>query len=518
MSRGKMGIQVKEYIRKIYGKDGSIFILNFLISLAVCILFVGNEHFSTDDYYYIYYAADAPKVVASSYRNSAALGYFVLNALHINWVESQTILGIFFIFILSWCITKIFIRINTAINKDENLAIAVLLDIGVVLLFENAFLSEWLWFAEAYIQWALAVLGVTLAALYIGNEYLTNVQWIFGSFWLFIAAGGYQPALAQYVYIVMLLIFINNNGKLNVKSIAHIFKAAISGCAAILGNIFLTKLLTNYNILYEGSRMSMCNLDMMKSLKDFFRAQKIIWVDGLSVAPKGILILTLILFLILLVLCAVLRKADVLEFVYVLVLLISGQCIIYASQIMQGFVWCAIRVILPSFGMYTVLITLICYYLVQNIDADKWILNITSVMAAGFLVINSWCVNNAALNTLKTNALDKEYMHSIAVKIQDYETENNIKVTKAGFCGDANIIGKYYNHLNDYPAYSECFEKAVFREWSDINALQFYTNQRFERVEVPEEIRNSFSQMNWNQMHLEQQIQFIDDCVYICVY
>ena len=502
--------QLKNIKENIDRRKEIVYLINFIISMMICMIFVGNKHFSTDDYSALFYAEEGVWDVVSSYRVPLAVVFAVLGWFHINCTESQIVLGILFLFVLSWCVTKVFFRLNAVINKNDNLVRAVLIDIAALLFFENAFLSEWLWFAGAYVQWAVALIGAVLAALYIGNENFNNIKWFVGSLWLLIAAGSYQIVIAQYVYLVMLLIFLNYGGKITVKSMLHICKAAGSAVIAILGNIMLTKLLVflGIAIAYEGTRMSLSTSGIGACLKAIYKAQRIIWVEGLFVMPKSIMTTALAVLLVLFGICCVYKKVKILEMLYILVLLLSGQCVIYMSQILQGMVWTSIRVMLPIFGVYTIFICLICYYCETSLSSGRRILNFTMVFALVFCIINGWCVNKVAINVIKTNTLDKEYMLSISKKIHDYEMQNNVEITQVGFCPDAEITGKYYNHLGRYFGYSEVLEKASFRDWSRWTALHFYSGREFKYLEVPEHIRDSFLQVNWDQLDLEQQIIF----------
>ncbi len=60
--------------------------------------------------------------------------------------------------------------------------------------------------------------------------------------------------------------------------------------------------------------------------------------------------------------------------------------------------------------------------------------------------------------------------------------------------------------------------RAFAQIWSQLAALNFYTNRNFEGIAVPEETAAGFAVQNWEKLDLDQQIIFDGDKVYICVY
>ena len=113
--------------------------------------------------------------------------------------------------------------------------------------------------------------------------------------------------------------------------------------------------------------------------------------------------------------------------------------------------------------------------------------------------------------------LDRHYIIEIDAYMRQYEEENNIQITKVGFCKDASITRKYYDDIKNMP-YSELLTKAFIEEWSDYTSINYHTGRKLIKVDVPEKIQNEFIKMDWIKKDLYNQIVFDGDTAYICVY
>lgn len=493
-----------------------LFLCNLIIFVLFCGFFVFNKHFSTDDYNAYYdQRGNAYSVIQLSYRNFLGLLYIFLNYIHINVVENQVILGALLIICLSFAVTGISNEINSLINDQENNYKSILINLGAVILFGNAFLAEWLWFSLGYIQWAFAAVTAIYGAICIGKSEKIDKRWLLGTILWFLAAGNYQIILVSAVYIVMIITFFRWMGVIKKESILAVIRAALSACIAIVGNIFTTKILAVMGFISSGSRMDIDLSDIKALLIEIVKMQKTIWVDSEGMLPKGLLLGLLLLLLSVLFIGMYRRKEKLLTYLYIIIILLSGQAVLYLAVLMQGTIWLPARILLPLFGVFSILIWLICYYLTEKKIIFPRILMVIIIF---FIGVNFCSVQKNAADALITNNLDKFYIEAINNYISKYEQENNLQIAEAGFCSDASRQTKYGNYINNNTYFGELSNKGFATEWSDIQTLNYYTGRSLIKTEMPEDIKEYFLSQNWMGYDAEEQIVFRENCVYICIY
>lgn len=157
-----------ELDRKI--KEKSIIICNIVFFFVLLGSSVYNIHYSSDDYS-VFYSHGYPWYMAiTSYRPVLATVYWILDLIHINVVESQRLFGICLLGILTFSTTKITKIISIKMNVEKDYGKIFLLNIGTLLIYGNAFISEWFYFTEAYIQWGVSVVCITMAIYFMAKR------------------------------------------------------------------------------------------------------------------------------------------------------------------------------------------------------------------------------------------------------------------------------------------------------------------------------------------------------------
>ena len=90
---------------------------------------------------------------------------------------------------------------------------------------------------------------------------------------------------------------------------------------------------------------------------------------------------------------------------------------------------------------------------------------------------------------------------------------NKKQVTKIAFYEDE-YPGYTYSHIT---AYGDMNLKAIYKNWSALRAINYYTNRNLEEVEKVEKIQNDFQKEEWSYFDKEQLI-IIDDTIHLCIY
>ncbi len=503
-------IQNKQFV-KILG-------INVIMFFCFFGLFVFHKHYSTDDYYaYQSQYAVAVEVTAFSYRNCLGFLYYMLDKIHINVVENQIIFGAILLLVFAWCTTIIVWKINQKINLEEKVHILCIIELGTIILFANSFVSEWIWFSLAYVQWIFSVLGSVYAAIIITRNQNQVKNWFLGLLWLVVVAGTYQIMIADYVYFVMFFIFIDMKGRWSKESFWLIVRAAVPAILSIVLNIVFTNLLSTFGVVPGGlGRMKLTFSGVRKSLWEIFVFQKKLWIDGIGLLPKYSPFVCLLVLMVILSLVTY-KKVHFLTYFYIFLLCISGQGVMYMAQIMSGTGMNA-RMLVPIYGTYAILLWLICYYASSELEKYNIYRNFAGSMFAAFLVVNIVSIYLNTMDAIKTNTIDKFYIDEILAHIEDYERRQNTKIMSVGFCRDANLTYKYYDYINNRNYHDAIAYRAFATDWSDYTAFCFYSNRKLERIDVPEQIKNDFAYQDWIAPDMEKQVVFEENKVYICIY
>lgn len=243
----------------------------------------------------------------------------------------------------------------------------------------------------------------------------------------------------------MVIIFIRNKGLLTRKSILKVIEAAAAAILALILNLVCRDFLIKMNSLEKSGRMNLELSSMPGLILKIIQDQKLIWIDGMGIYPKYML--GIVLIVLLGVGCILIRKRRIgfKSVIFLFVVLISGQCIVYMAQIAQGFVWLAPRTIYPVFGIYSVAIWGIVFYMKD--DEEKRLSQLVNISILGLLIVSNVEVNIVAVDTARTNTITKCYSQEISKRINHYEIQNGVEVTKVGFCNDAYVNYRYYGDI-----------------------------------------------------------------------
>lgn len=487
----------------------------FLINLIVCWIAYGTYtiavHFSTDDYYALFSQQDtAYDVIGMSYRNVLGIAYIILDKLGINVVAFQQLFCILFIIVAAVAITLISYIVYTEL-ENKNIIAFVLVDIGAIMIFVNIFTSEWMWYSLAYIQWSIAIVGFALALYFLSRKEHLWCNTLYACIALFIAAGCYQAILAQFAFCIMCIIFIQNNWRITRSVVFSGIRSVLAAGFGVGANIIGTKILGLLGLVELEARTSKSGKGLLQLLLDYMESQRYIWRDSIGMLPDFVMLIVGGILIIVTIIVFVRKRCHPDTWLFMLLILISGHCVIFMSQYMQGSVWMPARMSVPVFCMFTVLIWIIAD---SDMIKSKYIVTVVDI---AFIAVNIFFIQTEAVDTYKTNELDRQYANMISNRIQKYEAENNIYVFKIGLCMDRYPLKKYYDIIHD--SYSgEMQLKAFYTKWSDVYALEYYLDRNLEEVDMPYKYSKKLSGNNWNQIDLDEQLIFDGDTVYICLY
>lgn len=477
---------------------------------------VFHAHYSADDYSMLYNQSDWKMIAIKNIRPILALCYAIIDMLHINVVSTQVFWGILLLFSFVFATTKLTMLIAERVNEDGEWEKLFLINLGSLFLFGNAFISEWFYFAEAYIQWMIVAICIPFAVGFSLKKDKKVKNSLIAFVFLTTIAGTYQIALIQYTVILIFIVALEAKGKVNKSSCTELLRAGGMAGIAVAVNVIIAKVLasvSNYDT--SQSRMKL-DFETAKSVWDqFLQAQSQIWIEGLGTLPVGSMCIILaVLVLGMIVKCVICGKKILKPLLWGILILGIAEGMLAATQIMQGVCWLVMRVCVPIFALYSItiwfLVDLFCHMKEQRG------LKILLAVAAVFLGINVWNIQVNALDVLKMNTIDRVSILEMDKMMQKYENETGIQITKVGFAPDAYSTRHYDTIQKNHTSSDIC--RAFSTSWSDCNSLCYYTGRSLMRVDVPAEIASQFAMQDWDTLQLSEQVVFEGDAVYIAVY
>lgn len=498
-------MECKKMTAKLWGLN--TLCLTFMFGLSIF-----YPHYSQDDYSMNYEQPFIGGLLAGkSMRPILGISYWLLSKLKINVVQSQFFFGVILLISFIFCTTKLTLLLVDKMNAVNDAPKTMLINLATLFLLGNAFVSEWMYFAEAYIQWAIAVLGLTMSITALAKCGKKKIYFIYSTAFLFLAIGSYQIIAVQFAVIALFIVYAEQGGKVNKATLIKAARAASIGILAMACNIFVSKpigILLGYND--SASRMAIDFKLLGDILVDFIKKQRIVWIDGMGTLPQWSMPIVCILLLA----NILLRQKKIQNLLWCLAIWLTAEGMLCSVEIMQGHCSLAARKSVPIFAVMSVLVWM-NVYTQQNDFSIK--ANVVYLIPSVFLLINFVEVQINAVDVIKTNAIDKEIIMQINKKIQTYENNTGITVTTIGFTPDQNKSYKYYDVLVNNVV-GDFALRSFSTTWSDYHSFYYITGRSLNWVNVPEEYKAQFTSMDWSTLLLEEQMVFEQDAVWICVY
>ena len=488
-----------------------LFVFNLLFVAIAFGGFVFCKHYSSDDFYCFYnQRGEAYAVTYYSYRVVLGAIYYVLNLIGFNVVKYQVVMGICMLLCFSGAVTLTTMMISELVDTRDNTWIFAV-NIGSLMLIINVFVSEWIWFALAYLQWGLSILFAVISAIFIMKP--GKKCYIFSMLCLIIVAGCYQNVLSTYVFLVMTFIYIKEKGCITKKSIIKTVQAAIASVVAIMVNVLLTKILIRFGFGGNASRVYIELNDYIKKLFMVLKDEILVLKNGKGLLPEYILIIFFIMYIVALS-AYLISQREKKKIIFLIIIIGAGNLVRWLPLFMQGNVYQPARMLVPFMGNFVVL-----HFLLLSYIKNKRIYAII-IMSLILLGINFVGIQVNTIDCIKTVAIQENEMFTIKLYIEDYEKKNNIQINKVIIAGDEDPTYKYYSMLLNKKYNGEMATRSLLVSWSDLEILKFYTGRQFEKIEKEKcDFQNYFEKKDYSYFLPASQIKFLDDgTAFIYVY
>lgn len=458
---------------------------------------------------------------AGALRNGRFVAYAIerlLYVLHIEGLRNNGILTFVFI-VMSGALATWLTYEALKCKKGIRLEDIVLVDVGVLLTFCNAFLAEWYVFSECMDFYIFSFAGAIAGAIFTANGYQRHGARKYGAYLagflcLVLSYNSYQIGLEIYAFWAMILNWVQNRQSYRSFIKSSIVVAISSGLAVILNSLSMKALAQVYDL--GGSRYASFSMEnLLIGIKGISETLSTTWIDGNRQLPSGMFLVVIIALFILFVMSYRKGKSEAYDgmttLVTLIVILLAGTLIVYVPIAMQGTVYLTNRVCVALFGIFGALAVGIVY----TAESNKLIVIGAAVLAL-FYLANGYSVQNIAQETFATNAIDHMIALQIEEQIEAYEAENGCEVEYVGFTEDASITYLYPDIVHNI---ADQGMRAFSVSWNRLPCLIYYSGRAYQSINVPADVYQScFEGRNWNMLNLSEQMVFDGNRVYICIY
>lgn len=137
-----------------------------------------------------------------------------------------------------------------------------------------------------------------------------------------------------------------------------------------------------------------------------------------------------------------------------------------------------------------------------------------SVYCVLVIVLQFFIFSKIFIAKYQNDALDRYRIEMVADRISEYTEDTGIEVKKICFYYDANPSGEQYPLVFFF---KDMTASSFTREWSQLNAVNYYTGGNYEEAEKDTELAEYFHSVDWD-VYNDDQLVFDGDTLHICVY
>lgn len=496
-----------------------IFTVNFLVVIAFWGRWIFTTHYAVDSYSCYFSGGNAGfGEISRNYRFFMGIFTILCGKINMNRVTYQILFGCVSLLII--VVTISFLSIELLKYYNDSKKVWIFVDLGTLLIVGNFMMTEWFYFVECYINWAVALSGAVFGGIFFSRKGILNklISFVF----LLLMCGTYQSAIALYVFIVLTFIFLKNEGKLSAKSIRQIIFAAGILILAFIVNMLLVRCFVSLNHLSTSERISFSPEYILNSLNNILYIQKIVFIQGFGVFPKFMLLILAILCVFTLFFLYLKDKIEGNTFLFSLLTMFSGLITLYLTACVQVKFWFPMRVAALVLGFYSCTIWIVVFLICQSSSNVNKIIKAGVSFFCGLFLISDLIISHKIFSdVIVTNSFDEAYISRIEERIKEYESKSECTVTSIAFLSDKSITAKYYDSIYSKNYFGEMCEKSFFPDWSDLTSVNFYTGRNYTKIDlssVPVSVYEYAESKDWNIENLDEQLIFDNNSLYIIVY
>lgn len=508
----KTNINIKEKILN-NKKDIYIFIGMTIFSIIICANFL-RTHFAADTYCLNSYGYHKYLLhFLNSARIFSALELWISQVLDITLLTNLKIMNVIAIgsMALSWFILyRYSIKL---LQKEKSVVWNILIGLvsfSIIFTFSSC---ELMMFAESGIMGLSILLSIIAACIFNSN---VKHRYIWSWALVLLASFAYQSTIALFVLVALVMESYRNNDDIKKIVKEALMIGLIYGISLVI-NLGVVKIIENI----QNSSMRTTTIPQISEIiNTIIEYGALMAYNTFNLIPKGLYLGIIGIISIVFIYNVYKSKKyfNILEYVMLIFLafIMPLLPVIVTPQEQQ---YLQPRMV-PSFA--SVLGILILYIICKmqnqadknNTNKSEKIINKILVFISTFLVVmNSIYFIYASTENRASAYLDRNVAKSIIEEIYEYENENQIKIENIGLAWDKNPS----NYYNGQPTMESANVRSMVIEWSAIEVMEFYSGEKYNKVETPSNIIERFAGENWD-FYNQDQLVFEGNTLYICLF
>lgn len=486
-----------EQLKK-HKKELILFAIVFVIALTMCGAFL-QPHYTHDTYRIVYdgYADYAQNWFLKEARPFSALLTFGAGAIGLS-IESYSLISFLLAIVFFTCSIIIVYKIfEKELTKNSKWMHVLILITSFVIIF-NYLAIEHIFFVECC-MFALGILLSVLAAkVVINKEQYAHIK---AFIILVIGAFCYQGSIAIFPMIVFAHELLLKKQSFKENFMELLKTTLVYGIAMFLTIIFA-------RIMADASRISM-NFDAV-NISTIISTLKDLVVNSLGVIPPYVNI-GVIAFTILYIVLFDKSEAKAKTF-YILkyLLVVLAAITICMAPVFVGsatFIYPRISI---AYGTTIGISLLVMLYIVQN-SKKKYQLIIVSVIIIITFILNFGLYVALTNQHILTNKIDKESCLLIKQKVEEYEEDTGITITKIASIIHPRVEAYYPNMIH-----AGAITQKALGTWATRETISFYLDRKLLFVDIsPEQYIPWWGDKHWNSFSIEQ-VVLEGDTLYFC--
>lgn len=483
-----------------------IFVGMILFTFIICFNFL-KVHFSNDAYYVYAYGYDyyANHFLASN-RMFSALILLIFKWLDIPFVTELSVMGVVLTFImaLSWFILYRFVI--KLIKKENSILYNILIMGAAFIVVFNMCTAEGLLFIEVGTM-PFGILFAILGACILATD--KKLRYLISLILVTISGLFYQVTSSIFILLALVLIAIKHKGNIKLVVKDTIIIALIYAFAMIVN--FVGVKIWDRVLGNEFRKFEIPSIATI--IGTILKFGETILIYNVGIGPKYWYLILLAILTIIFIVGMILRKKNyfmILEYIVLIILSVLVPLIPILAMPTNS------QYIEPRMAMCfgSIIGILIIFLLaVVEVDKNKVLLNVLTIMTVLNFVGNSIFLVVASSSTLITNQLDKFVAEDIIKEIDVYEANTGEEIKKIGVAFDKT----YTMYYEGQPAL-RCFNvRSMGTSWAVKEVITMYTGKGYGNATIPEEVPKEFLTKDWTSYDREQLV-FDGENLYICIY
>lgn len=372
----------------------------------------------------------------------------------------------------------------------------------ISLVFLTPLFVENLMFAECSIHF-----GLTYFLAQIGVCFWTKRKFFWSLLFIFLGVCTYQNAAIYASVVLVFIIMLDNEAKWSIKAVREELLAVI-GCMGMgLLDFLLIRVLDRLGLVL-WFMPDTGKIDYLHQTKEVINDFSSFLKNCYGLLPSVYMQLLLLLGAFCVIIITFVQNKEYSKILFCFVATAGSFMLVYVLAFIRDIFYFPGRM---SFCLFLVLGLLVASLFVLGNVRFRKLLTIASL---GYLLV--MCVFAGFIMTSKfmSNRTDKLCAEMLVYKIEEYEAESGIKVTKLAVCNDS-YAPNYYEGVG-YTAHQVNERTSTQAPRSLVN---YTTGRYFEPTEMNEEIYNTyFAGRDWTVPDMSEQLVIVGDTAYWCMY